>query len=122
MNGKKYQSFEDLNIWKESMKLSIDVYALFRDCKDFGLKDQIQRASVSVPSNIAEGYERQSDKEFVRYLYIAKGSCGEVRTQLYLSISLKIIDSNIGNDLIDRAKKISSMIQNLISVRSKNFK
>jgi four helix bundle protein len=115
----KYQSFEDLIIWKEAMRFSLDIYKLFKDCKDFGLKDQMQRASVSVPSNIAEGFERQTDKEFVQYLFIAKGSIAELRTQLYLSIELKYIDKKEGQELIEKAKKISSMIQNLIKVRKK---
>lgn len=112
-----YQSFEDLNIWKESMRQSVDIYRLLKDCKDYGFKDQIQRASVSVPSNIAEGFERQTDKEFAQYLFIAKGSNGEVRTQLYLAIELEYIEKQAGRDLIEKAKKISSMIQNLIKVR-----
>lgn len=66
----KYQSFEDLLIWKESMRLSLDIYRIFKECKDFGLRDQIQRASVSVPSNISEGFERQTDKEFIQFLFI----------------------------------------------------
>ena len=79
-------NFEDLDIWKEGMRLSVSVYKLMNDCKDFGFKDQIQRASVSVPSNIAEGFERQTNKEFIQFLYIAKGSCGELRTQIYLFV------------------------------------
>jgi four helix bundle protein len=76
----KVNSFEDLHIWKEGMRISINTYEMLKDCKDYGLKDQMQRASVSIPSNIAEGFERQSNKEFIHYLYIAKGSCGELRT------------------------------------------
>ncbi len=121
MENKTFQSFEDLLIWKDSMRLSLEVYKLFKDCKDFGLRDQIQRASVSVPSNISEGYERQTDKEFVQFLYIAKGSVAELRTQLYLSIELNYIDKNVGQQLIEKAKKISSMIQNLIKIRKINI-
>ncbi len=117
----KYQSFEDLLIWKESMRLSIDIYKLFKDCKDFGLRDQIQRASVSVPSNISEGFERQTDKEFIQFLFISKGSIAELRTHLYLSIELKYIDKKEGQVLFEKAKKISSMIQNLIKVRKLNL-
>lgn len=96
MEEKIYQSFEDLLIWKESMRFSVEIYKLFRDSRDFGFRDQIQRASVSVPSNIAEGFERQTDKEFVQYLFIAKGSNGELRTQLYLAIELKYIERKEG--------------------------
>jgi len=73
---RKYQTFEDLMIWRESIDLSVEIYKMFKDCKDFSFRDQIQRSCVSVPSNIAEGFERQTDKEFVHYLYIAKGSNG----------------------------------------------
>ncbi|WP_221394023.1 four helix bundle protein [Dyadobacter sp. NIV53] len=117
MEDRVYQSFEDLMIWKESMRFSVEIYQLFKDSRDFGFIDQIQRASVSVPSNIAEGFERQTDKEFVQFLFIAKGSNGELRTQLYLAIELKYIDKKIGIEMIERARKISSMIQNLIKVR-----
>jgi four helix bundle protein len=117
MEEKNYQSFEDLLIWKESMRLSVEIYQLFKECRDFGFKDQIQRASVSVPSNIAEGFERQTDKEFVQFLFIAKGSNGELRKQLYLAIELKFIEKKPGLEMIEKAKKISSMIQNLIKVR-----
>ena len=83
--------FEDLEMWKEGMQVCVRVYELLKDCKDFGFRDQIQRSAVSIPSNIAEGYERQTDKEFIHFLFIAKGSCGELRTQLYLAKELKYI-------------------------------
>lgn len=99
------------------MELCIDVYKSLKECRDFGFKDQIQRAIVSVPSNIAEGFERQTDKEFVQYLFIAKGSCGEVRTQLYLASELGYIEKLQVEELISKARKLASMIQNLIKVR-----
>ena len=79
--------FEDLEVWKEARRLTNEVYATTRDTgfsKDFGLRDQIRRAAVSVMSNVAEGFERGGNQEFVQFLYIAKGSCGEVRSQLYV--------------------------------------
>ncbi|MEP7323074.1 MAG: four helix bundle protein [Saprospiraceae bacterium] len=115
----KYQSFEDLIIWKESMKHSVEIYKLFKSCKDFGFKDQIQRSAISVPSNIAEGFERQTDKEFVQYLFIAKGSNGELRTQIYLAIELGYIEKAHGLTLIETTKKISGMIYRLIQTRRK---
>lgn len=111
------QTFEDLLIWKESMKMCIEIYRLFKESRDFGFKDQVQRTSVSVPSNIAEGFERQSSKEFIQYLYIAKASNGELRTQLLLAIELNIIEEKTGLNLVERAKKISAMIQSLINIR-----
>lgn len=68
-----YKGFEELDIWKEGIELSIAIYDLLKDCRDYSFKDQIQWASVSISSNIAEGYERQTDKELVHFLYIAKG-------------------------------------------------
>ncbi len=75
-------AFEDLKVWKCSSRLCAEVYKAFKDNRDWGFKDQITRSALSVPSNIAEGYERNSRKEYVRFLKIAKGSCGELRTQL----------------------------------------
>lgn len=112
-----YQSFEDLNIWKDSMRISVEIYQLFKECKDYAFKDQIQRSSVSVPSNIAEGFERQTDKEFAQFLFIAKGSNGELRTQLYLAIEFGYINKQKGMDLIEKVKITSGMIQKLINVR-----
>ena len=77
-----YQSFEDLEIWKKAVALSVKVYEVLKDTRDFGLKDQMTRAAVSIASNIAEGAERDSKAEFVRFLHIAKGSAAELRTQI----------------------------------------
>ena len=114
-----YKRFEDLEIWKEGMEICKEVYILLKDCKDYGLKDQMQRASVSIPSNIAEGYERNGLKEKQQFMFIAKSSCGELRTQLYLSTFLKYIDSEKGNILIDRVAKLSIMIYNYIKFLNK---
>jgi four helix bundle protein len=117
----KIKQFEDLDIWKESMITCIKIYKLMENCRDFSFKDQIQRAAVSVPSNIAEGFERQTTKEFVQFLYIAKGSCGEFRTQLYLTNRLKYIEQDIFVELLDKTKHISSMIYNFIkSIKARN--
>ena len=117
----KYQSFEDLLIWKESMRHCVEIYRLFKECRDFGFKDQIQRAAVSVPSNISEGYERQTDKEFIQFLFIAKGSNAELRTQLYLAIELGYVEKKSGLELVENTRKISGMIQGLIKVRKENI-
>lgn len=86
------KNFEELEMWQTSKELSILVYSVFRDCKDFKFRDQIQSAAVSVMNNIAEGFERKkSSKEFERFLYIAKGSSGEVRSMLYLALEFKYI-------------------------------
>ncbi|GHT38543.1 four helix bundle protein [Bacteroidia bacterium] len=111
--------FEDLLVWKESMGLTISIYEQLKLCKDYGLKDQMQRAAVSVPSNIAEGFERQTNKEFVQFLYISKGSCAELRTQLYIAIKLNYILQKEGMELIKKAEGISKMLFKLIAYRKK---
>ena len=112
-------TFEDLEIWKEGMRISIKFYELLKNCKDYGLKDQIQRAAVSVPSNIAEGFERQTNKEFIQFLYIAKGSCGELRTQLYLAKELNYIDKENFTNLLSDIKRLSSMLYKFIETRKR---
>ena len=87
------------------------------NCKDYGFKDQIQRASVSVPSNISEGFERQTNKEFIQFLYIAKGSCGEVRTQVYLAKEFGYVNQDDYKMLIENCKLLSSKIQSFINSR-----
>ena len=83
------KSFEDLEIWQIAKGLAVKIYSLSRAprfSKDFSLRDQMRRAAVSIMSNIAEGFERGGNQEFVQFLYIAKGSCGEVRSQLYVAL------------------------------------
>ncbi len=115
----KYHSFEDLIIWQEGMKLCDEIYSSLKQCKDYSLRDQMQRSSVAVPSNIAEGFELHTNKSFIRYLFIAKGSCGELRTQVYIAISQGYIDDEKGKDLINFCKKLSAMIYNFIISRKK---
>jgi len=103
------------------MHLSVEIYQLFSGCRDFGFRDQLQRAAVSIPSNIAEGYERNTNKEYIQFLYIAKGSCGELRTQLYLAEKLGYITSENANQLINKTRKISLMLYNLIKTRKEKF-
>jgi four helix bundle protein len=88
------ENFEDLEVWQISMDLCTEVYRITNSqlfSKDFGLKDQIRRAAVSVPSNISEGYERNGKNQFLYFLSIAKGSCGEVRTQLQIAYELNYL-------------------------------
>lgn len=81
----------------------------------------MQRSAVSIPSNIAEGFERNSNKEFVQFLYVAKSSCGELRTQLYLSVEVGILPKESGKALIEKTKRISAMLYNLIKTRKEKF-
>ena len=79
-------AFEDLDVWKRSASLSTEIYIELKQLKDFGFKDQITRSGLSIPSNIAEGIDRNSDKETINFLSYAKGSCAELRTQIYIGI------------------------------------
>ncbi len=119
--AKKIEKFEDLNVWKEAMYLSVGLYNSLKDCKDYGCRDQIPRSAVSIPSNIAEGFERQSNKEFIQFLYIAKASCGELRTQLFIAVEIKALDETRGREFIERTRKISAMLFRLIETRKKRF-
>ncbi len=110
-----YQSFEDLVVWQRGRELAVDVYVLFKHSKDFAYKDQMIRSSLSIPSNIAEGSERNSPKDFARFLHYAKGSCGELRTQLYLCERLEIIESETARKLRKEGTEISAMLQGLAS-------
>ncbi|MBW1742831.1 MAG: four helix bundle protein [Deltaproteobacteria bacterium] len=108
------RSFEDLEVWQKACRLTVEIYRSFGGLKDWGFRDQISRSAVSIPSNIAEGFERGSTQEFIRFLFIAKGSAGELRTQLYLAIELGYTTKGLGWELIEECKHVSAMIQNLI--------
>lgn len=115
---KEIKTFEDLDVWVRAKDLSVLVYQLtdgelFR--KDFGLKDQIRRASISVVSNIAEGYERNGNKEFAQFLSIAKGSAGEMRAQIHIAKELKYISETEARLLVERATEISKMLSGFIN-------
>ena len=106
-------SFEDLDVWRRSCDLSVDVCGAFIKCNDYGFKDQITRSAVSVPSNIAEGSERMSRKEFVQFLGYAKGSAGELRTQLIIAGRLGYITGPQSQEWIAEVRQISAMIYGL---------
>jgi four helix bundle protein len=108
-----YQSFEDLEVWQRGRRLVLDIFKSFRTCKEFTLKDQICRAALSIPSNIAEGVERGSAKDFAHFLNIAKGSCGELRTQLYIARKLGLIEKRAFDLLVAESKGLSSMLEGL---------
>lgn len=114
--------YQKLTVWQESFKLTVSIHIAFKSCRDFGLKDQITRSAVSIPSNIAEGEERETRKESVRFLYYAKGSCGELVTQLMLAKEFGYLESDLADSLLARAMKISRMIAGLIKYRSGSVK
>ncbi|MBU2082364.1 four helix bundle protein [Patescibacteria group bacterium] len=105
------QKFEDLICWQKSRLLTKEIYKALKDCKDFGFKDQIQRAAVSIMSNIAEGFERGTRQELVNYLYIAKGSAGEVRAQLYIALDVGYLNLETFKYLNNLAQECSRLIQ-----------
>jgi four helix bundle protein len=106
-------SFEDLEVWKKSCRLSVRLYELLRSCRDYGLKDQMLRSSISIPSNIAEGSERKSIPDFKRFLTIAQGSAAELRTQVYISRQVGVLSDSEADDLVQELKSISKMLQAL---------
>lgn len=104
------QRFEDLTFWQKSRDLTRDIYRALANCRDYGFKDQIQRASVSVMSNIAEGFERGTRQEFINYLYIAKGSAGEVRAQLYVAYDVGHITPESFKTLKFKVEEVSKLL------------
>jgi four helix bundle protein len=109
--------FEDIEIWQLSRKFVSRIYQITEEenfKKDFALRDQIRRASISILSNISEGFERQSNLEFIRFLYIAKASAGETRAQLYIASDLEYIDKTEFEILISETEKISKSISGFI--------
>ncbi len=112
-----YQSFESLEVWKRSSRLAVRIYGALKGSRDFGLKDQMTRAAVSIPSNIAEGYDRGTNPEFIRFLNIAKGSAAELRTQLYIAKEIGEITPETMAELVEEAKGIGGMIRKLANAR-----
>ena len=126
--------FEDLDVWKRSSRLCVDIYKELAKCKDFGFKDQITRtsawmhvvramqeqlpSSLSIPSNIAEGFERDTDKDGNKFFYYAKGSCGELRTQIYIGIEIGYIKKEAGLMWENETEQLSKMLFTLIKSRS----
>jgi four helix bundle protein len=108
------KSFEDVLAWQKAKTLTIELYSKFKHSRDFAFKDQIQRASVSIMNNVAEGFERATNKELKYFLFISKGSCGEVRSMLLLANDLGYISSAETSNLTDRAVEISRMLSGFI--------
>jgi four helix bundle protein len=109
------ETFENLEVWSRACRLSVDVYGLLCECREYGFKDQLFRSALSIPSNIAEGYERGSRSEFIRFLNIAKGSSGELRTQLYVGIKAGLLDEKAARRYLQESTEISKMLQGLIN-------
>ena len=115
------KSFEDLDVWRRAKTLAVDVCRKASVCKDWGFRDQIMRSSVSVPSNIAEGAERNGRKEFVQFLGIARGSLGELRTQIMIGAELDYFRAEECEGWIADSRELSRMLHGLIrSLREAN--
>jgi len=127
----KIQKFEDILAWQKARELTKEIYAYAKTglfAKDFGLKDQIQRASVSIMGNVAEGFDRGGDKEFIQFLSISKGSCGEVKSHLYVALDQQYVSSARFNRLYTSADEVGRLLAGFMAylkqsdLRGKKFK
>src|SRR5712692_9334839 len=113
-----FKTFEQIDAWQKSRELTKEIYRITRQgsfARDFGLRDQIRRASVSIMSNIAEGFERSGTGEFTQFLSTAKGSAGEVRSQLYVALDQEYLPQTAFDLLVNNATEISRMISGLMT-------
>jgi four helix bundle protein len=117
----RIQRFEDLIVWQRAVELAADVYSTAGTIRDLAFRDQLQRSAVSISSNIAEGYERDSNADFVRFLYYSKGSCGELRSQLHLARRLGLAAAQVADRMIEQASLLSRQLGAYINVRETKF-
>jgi four helix bundle protein len=108
------EALESLEVWRRACRLSVSLYQELSACPEYGFKDQITRSALSVASNIAEGYERDSDRSCVQFLKIAKGSCGELWTQLLIGREAGFIGAAVSREFEQEAKELSKMLHGLI--------
>jgi four helix bundle protein len=119
--GSEIEGFEDLRVWQDAVELAASIYETLEKARDYSLRDQIQRAAVSISSNFAEGYERGSNADFLRFLYYAKGSCGEVRSQLHVARRVRLVGGQEGGRLLNESKLLSRRLGAYIKVRETRF-
>jgi four helix bundle protein len=125
MEKKKIETFEDLRVWQKGLELVKQIYLITNTgdlSRDFGLRDQLRRASVSIPTNIAEGFERASRKEYLNFLNIAKGSAGEVRSLLRVALEVGYLDKQTYSQLYTQAMELSRMLFNQIQAINQSSK
>lgn len=118
--GNNFQQFEDLRVWQSALELYNLTSKHFAESKQFFFRDQILRAALSVSNNIAEGFERKTNKEWIYFLYVAKGSCGEVRSMLYLAKDQNMINETEMDIIMKLAFEISKMLGSLIATSKRN--
>lgn len=122
----KIKKFDDLMVWQKSVELTISIYASLELINDFGLKNQIQRASLSISNNIAEGFERGSDRDFKRFLYIAQGSCSEVKSMLYVATRLNYLKNEsyitLNHQVTEIGKMLFGLSNSLSDGSTRNFR
>jgi four helix bundle protein len=114
------QRFEDLIVWQKAQELAVLTYGEFEACRDFGFRDQIRRAAVSVSNNIAEGFERSSNSDFSKFLFYSLGSNSEVRSMVYLSVKLDLLQKTKANEIIHLTNEISKLLYGLIKSMKPN--
>ena len=112
--------FEDLEVWQKAVDLSVQIYRETQSLKDYGFKDQITRSALSIPSNIAEGFDRDHNKETIHFLSIAKASCAELRTQIIIGQKVGFLNNDFAENVREETLKITTMLKALIRTR-KNF-
>jgi len=110
--------FHDLKVWRDAKTLAVAVYRATADLRDFSLRDQIRRAAVSVPSNIAEGDERDTDRDGVRFFYIAKGSLAELRTQIEIAVEVGLIQGSVAEPILNASAALARRLGALIKART----
>jgi len=114
----KIEKFEDIIAWQKGKELTLNIYVVFKNCKDFSFKNQIERASISIMNNIAEGFERRTNKELKNFLFIAKGSAGEVRSMLNLGLELNYINKLEFNKNYSLTAEVSKLLSGFIKTLS----
>jgi four helix bundle protein len=107
------EALKRLDVWKRACRFAVDVYRTTADCRDRGFRDQVTRSALSIASNVAEGYERETIKERIRFLLIAKGSAGECWTQLLIGIEAGLVPANTGQALAKEADELARMLRGL---------
>jgi four helix bundle protein len=111
--------FEDLDVWKRATRLAATIHQHFQGSREYSYKDQITRSALSIASNVAEGYERASDKDRIQFLNYAKGSSGELRTQIYVGMEVGLIDKKTGHAWINETRELSKMLYGLMKALGK---